>query len=333
MRIAFIHDWKPDLRQIIGWDDGLTMALKRLMDMGHEVRYFSVADKSSELQGVRFPLSFFQASVENPEFSSYLVDAVAMWKPDVILCWADCTRPHAQELFKLGVPMALCFAGGDPFGPTWQYFSHFFVESQSYFDRFKERQMPVSTAFGTNEELFKPIPDQPKAFETIYPATFCNWKRQELYARATGATGMHSIAVGFMYLDHEVYCYECCRQLGVATLPHVDANTLRHLYAASRRCVVTAHTTGGSQRTVLEAMAMNLPVIVMSDSDKTREYVDDAASMGLWVGDVVDPDPELIRQKVMEQGLKESHGREYVMRKWSSTHYAVALETGLKSLL
>ncbi len=332
LKICFVWDWRSPLIQALTLKDGITAAVKELIDRGHEVRYFTVGSRTSVLDHDYFPMEFFKASAENPEFSQELVDAAKAFDPDVILCHADTTRPHAKPLYELGKPMALCFSGGDPFSLTWQYFNHFFVESQSYFDAYKERGFPVTKAFGTNEKLFRPVPGQQKEFETCNFSTFASWKRMPLYGEATAKQGMRSIACGWMYDTHEQWCYEEPMKDGVVCLPHIPSDALRYLYAASRTCVLTSQASGGSQRTCLEAMSCGIPVIAMSDSDKTSEYIRDAASMGLWVGEVVDPDPALIKQKIFEISLKPSQGREYVMKKWTAGHYASGIEEVLLKL-
>ncbi len=260
-----------------------------------------------------------------------MVEAVKAFNPDVILHWADATRPHAEPLKELGKPMALAFAGGNPFGPTWHLFDHIFVESQSYKMQYENRGFgaQVSTAFGTNTRLFDPAhpmaKGQAKIFDACFPATYCDWKRHKLFADAV--RGMSVVTAGYMYPDHETYCWEAAQGAGALALPHVSAETLRAIYAASKSCVITSHWTGGSQRTVLEAMAMNLPMVVMSDSDKTSEYVIDCGE-----GLVVPPDPAAIREAIQDAMRKDVHTREYVVGKWSENHYADALEAGLKKI-
>lgn len=338
-RVAVVWDWRPDIFQALTWQDGLCSAIRDLMDRGYELKVFTVGTETMTMPGSLFPIYFHKEEQDRPEFSQALLDGVRDFAPDVILHWADATRPHAQELFKLGKPMALCFAGGDPFGPTWQYFAHFFVESQSYFDRFKEKGLPVSTAFGTNEVFYDPsnrfLAKRQKTIDVLTISTFCNWKRHDLFKDAT--KGLRSVAVGYKYTDHEWNCYMDCDEAGVLTLPHQTPDALRELIASSKVVVLPAHTTGGSQRTVLEAMSMNVPVIVCADSDKTSEYVKEASLRLLPVGEIVPPDPVEIRkaidQVLRSEGKVQYKGREYVMSKWSSKHYADALEAGLMKLV
>lgn len=327
MRIAFVWDWPSEFSQTMTWHDGLAAAVKILSER-HELQFFTMGKRDETLIHDYFPI--------NVRTADTLLYDVGKFKPDVILMWGDCTRPNAKPLADLGIPMALCFAGGDTNGPTQVYFDHFFVESAEYLERFEASGCSVSTAFGTNTELFKPIDGMQKHFDTIFPATFCEWKRHRLYREAV--QGLRNVCAGFMYPDHERDCWEDTMKAGVLTLPHVSAETLRFLYAASKVCVVTSKGTGGSQRTVLEAMSMNIPVVVTEDC-KGYEYVHDAANFS-HVGWDVPPEPQRIRGtvddiiKFQETAVfYKCHGRDYILSKWTETHYADALENGMLALL
>lgn len=84
---------------------------------------------------------------------------------------------------------------------------------------------------------------------------------------------------------------------------------------------------------MLEAMAMGLPVIVMDDSKKTSEYVQDAIDKGYNVGAVIPPDPLAIRRAVNDWSDRKTNGREYVLNHWSHVHYADQIEAGLNKLV
>lgn len=315
MRIAVVHDWPIHFEQEYTWRDGLCAAIKEL-GKRHEIKFWVEGKENAVIPHPYFPIYV----------SSNIPAEVQQFNPDVILSWGDTTRPNAAPLSELGKPHALCFAGGAPFGPTAQYYDHFFVESAVYFDEFKAKGASVSRAFGTNTELFQPEPRQNKQFDSIFPATFASWKRHNLFSNAVA--GLRACAVGYMQPgDHEDYCYKDCLARGVLTLPHVSAEVLRYLYAASKTCVITSTAQGGSQRTVLEAMAMNVPVIVTKDSDKTTEYVREGG------GAIVQPNPAAIYAAILDWRDKQLNTRDYILSKWSEFKYADALEAGLQSLL
>ena len=236
---------------------------------------------------------------------------------------------------KLGIKQAICFAGGQPFGPTWNNFDLFFVESDEYKLKFQAANVDVMTAFGTNTKLYDPkderLVGQAKLFDVCFPATYAAWKRHKLFSEAT--QGLRTVCAGYMYDDHETECWKEPQRGGSFVLPHVPASGLRHLLAASRVCLITSETTGGSQRTVLEAMAMDVPVIVMDDSPKTSEYVLDAISKGYKVGAVVPPDPLGIKRAIYEWEDEKANGRQYILDTWSEKNYAEQINLGLNKLV
>lgn len=304
--IAFVWDWEPDFEQSITWRDGLCAALKELENRGYSVeRYADTLTPIPHPYGTIHRLKDFDPNV------------------DVILHWGDMTRPHARKHKEYNKPMAICFAGGEPLGENFPFFDHVFVESEVYKKVFDEAGLSCSIAFGTNTDLFRPVEAQKKTIDTIFPATFAAWKRHELYAQAT--LGLKSVACGYMYETHEQECWQICMAYGSTVLPHVSAEVLHHLYAASKVCVITSSSAGGSQRSVLEALAMNLPVIV-TDSDKF-DY-DHLIRVSPTPGDIRNAIDEVL------QGSDElPETRSYVLDNWSHIRYADMLEEGLKKIV
>lgn len=307
MRIAFLHDWPIEWGQEYTWRDGLAAAIK-ILSQRHEVKFWAQGKKQI------LPHPYFPIYV-----SDDIVAEVREFNPDKIIIWGDTTRPHAREFAPLNKPMALCFAGGHMDGDATNYIDHYFVESEVYKGRFEAQGKSVSTAFGTNTELFKPIPEQQKIFDALFPATFALWKRHNLFAEAT--RDLKACAVGYIYETHEQECWQVCEKAGNLVLPHVSAEALRHLYAASKCVVIPSRSDGGSQRTVLEAMAMDIPVIATGDSDKTTEYVREGG------GQIVGANAEEIRQAILN--AKPINTRDYILSKWSEHKYAEALEQWL----
>lgn len=312
MRLAFVHDWKVNFQQELDWQDGLSAALAELRKRGHTVQLFVCGDQVGSIPN---PLHDITVSLS-------MTDSVAEFNPDVILCWADMTRDNARPLKELGKPMALCFAGGEVDSYNTYLFDHVFVESLIYKQKLDDLGVSCSIAFGTNTDLFQPV-EQAKVFDTIFPATFAAWKRHDLYARSV--QWLNSLAVGYMYTDHEQECWQECLRMGVTVLPHASAEVLHRLYAASKVCVITSLSSGGSQRTVLEAMAMNLPLVV-TDSDKFDYLTDECFR--------VEPEAETIRGAVtaLLDGERTIITRQHVLDNWSHIQYADALETKLEEL-
>lgn len=310
MKLAFIWDWPPTMSQTLSWEDGLAAAIRELQRRGHAVRLF-MPDTSEYV--IKHPYFDIEVCEDIPY-------AVRAFEPEAILLWGDMTRPNIRPLRMLNVPLLICFAGGEVNHQNAGLFDHIFVESQVYLDHFQAQGLPVSIAFGTNTELFQPV-EQAKAFDTIFPATFALWKRHNLYARAV--EGLRALAVGYMYDDHEQECWQDCLAHGVTILPHTSAQVLRYLYAASEVCVIPSLSSGGSQRTVLEAMAMNLPLVVC-DSDKFDYLTDECLRVA--------PTPEALREAIETQRGRVVQTRDHVLAHWSHLTYADALEKELEAL-
>lgn len=314
MRIAFVWDWPPEAPQVMTWQDGLEAALVELRKRGHEVEVFMPGDSNYAILHPDFKI----------QVCSNVAVVVHVWEPDVILCWADMTRPNAKPLKELNKPMAVCFAGGNIDGENAPLFDHIFVESLVYLNKLKDTGYTGSIAFGTNTDLFAPVPAQHKVFDALAVGTFAAWKRHELFAAATH--DLIACAVGYMYPDSwEKECYQVCEAAGNLVLPHSSLPVIKRLMAGSRCVIVPSRSDGGSQRTVLEAMAMNTPVIVC-DSDKFD-----------FAGDLVfraDPNIQSIRGYLgaILDGDYEVETREFVEEFWSHKTYADSIEEVLKSI-
>lgn len=313
MRIAFLWDWEFVQSQTPTWQDGLAAALNELRNRGHEVQVY--------MPGEDF---YVQTPLHEIIISSDVTQAIEYYKPDVILHWADMTRPNALKLAELGIPMAVCFSGGNVNGENRDLFDWIFVESGVYAEQLDVAgKTNFSIAFGTNTDLFQPIIEQPKVFDALMVGTFALWKRHELFAQAV--KGLSAAAFGYMYTEHERECWEVCLKNGIPVFPHTSPEVLRYVYAASKVCVVPSRSDGGSQRTVLEAMAMNIPVVV-TDSDKFD-----------FGGHIyrAEPTVESIRGYVnaLLDGQQTVNTRDYILARWSHKIYATELEAGLESIL
>ena len=306
----------------MSWQDGLAAAIELV---GKEVEL----DCYTQVKGVKDGTLFFNPHATFRAYPDWQVMAKAIREEnyDAYLFFADLTRPALIEMAG-EKPTALCFTGGFAQSSASERIGLFFVESAVYLDRFRREGRNTIQAFGTNTRLFRPLPKQQKHWDAIFPATFADWKRHKLFAEALGPKGM---ACGWLQ-DHEPWCYNECFEQGVLVLPHIPAYALPFLYAGAHTCVITSNSAGGSQRTVLEAMACACPVIVMEDSDKTSEYVREGGG-----GFIVRPEVGAIREAIgraKELGSDvRAKSREYILGKYSERHYAAALVEGLKSIV
>lgn len=297
MKIAFVWQGVSEPHVWRRWDDGLRQAM-RYIEQDHEVTY---CEPWHDI------------------------------KADLILYWeAPCTingknGEHYRRIKDLPIKKALLFAGG-PVQRQWcEGFDLIFTESQINDQEFTVLGLPWKRAFGVNDLIFKPL-NTPKLYEAMMHATFAEWKRHKLFAETFKGT---KSALCGRYQPSDPAGYDACVAAGLDIYPELWPEQVSLLINQSKIVVNTSEYWGGGQRCTLEAMACNVPVIVMSDSPKNREYVDESGA-----GVVVDPDPNTIRQAVAEilEHPEQYRGREYIESKWTARHYANSLLAGINQL-
>jgi len=297
-KISFI--WQGISNRKTQWKDGLWSAMKLIEDK-HDVIYLEPTD-------------------DIPEDS-------------IVLYWeAPCTAVSPKDkhnyLKVQGLPnkKALLFAGG-PIKKEWlEGFDHVFIESKINADELKDLNISHSTAFGINEEIFKPM-NLEKKWWGIHAGTCASWKRQGFIGEALGKDG---IVVGREQENRiDTFGFDKCRELGSTVLPEQTPEELCKLVNQSYVCVQTSAAMGGGQRATLEAMACNIPVVCMSDSPKNREFVEESGC-----GLVTEPEPSKIKHSVTIAMSTDwgTRGRDYVLSKWTSKHYADAILKVIENL-
>lgn len=307
MKIALV--WQGLDGRYGHWRDGLWAAMKEL-EKEHLVKYFD------------FPLT-----------------DIDVFKPDVVLYWeAPITQRgkdavNWQAVCALPYKKALLFAGGPLVAYDVKDFDLVFVESLINEEDCERQSIPFRRAFGVNTKIFNG--HRNGSLYVTLQATFAGWKRHELFAESTfGIKDIVPLAVGRKQ-EHDLNGYNRCKQLGIKILEEQPAEEVAKLLGSSLCVLNTAEFWGGGQRCTLEAMAMAIPVIVMSDSPKNREFVEESGG-----GYIVEPDAQKIRYQIediqsdilkyrTEVGNK---GREYVMNNWTHKHYARAILEGILSI-
>lgn len=312
MKISWLLDWEVNAGQLSGAEDG-HWEMVRLLGKEHEVRSFICAKDQGIFPYRNFPIYM----VPQEQMAQTIYD----WEPEVIIVWGDLTRPTLHQLAGGRIPVFVSFAGGDTDNVVAHKVQGIFVESKSYLDRFKARGLNAMVAFGVNDRVFRPI-KQPKVWDAIFPATFADWKRHKLFAESVS----NGFCFGYMYYDHEQYCWQYPQERGIMIAPHLSSEAVAYVMNASHSCLITSSKVGGSQRTVLEAMACNIPPIVMSDSDKTSEYVYEAG-----FGMVVEPEIDAIKEAVEKCKHMDSNngGREYIEKNWTAEKFKNDIVSGI----
>ncbi len=293
MRIAFLWNGITD-HYGKRFTDGLYLALKRLEDR-HTIGYFEPDD----------------------------ITRIDSFKPDVLLYWAALCENLKPLVASYKYKKAICFAGGPIDKTNVNGFDLYFTESSINEYELEQLRKPWMRAFGINERVFKPK-DVQKEYDAIFWGAFAQWKRHDLFAPSVEKMG---ISIG-QHQAHEPECYNVCKRWGVKTLEESSKKVVVDLINKSYTALNTANFFGGGQRMTLEAMACNVPPIVMIDSPKNSEYVRESG-----YGIICDPNVEAIREAILKAKEINNHtGREYIMSKYTSKHYADALEKGLQQL-
>lgn len=292
MRIAFL--WDNGTHKVPSWRDGLWKALEIIKE-SHEVIVLEPRDEI----------------------------AIHAFKPDVLLFWGALCEDAKNVVVKYPYKKAICFAGGPIEQSNVDGFDMYFVESAINEKELQVLGKPYMRAFGVNEEIFKPV-SLPKLWDGAACAAFAAWKRPELFAAALALQGCW---VG-QKQDHEKWCYEVLEKEGVKILGHQPAEKCARLINSAYCVVNTASLWGGGQRLTLEAMACDIPVIVMSDSPKNCEYVIESGA-----GLIVEPSVKAIQEAVEKiKGGFKGEGRKYIESKWTGKHYADSLLDGITSI-
>lgn len=291
-KISFI--WQGINGRYGHWQDGLWLAMKHL-EKEYDVTYHDLDEDIPE-DSIIF---FWEAPCNyNGQFSE-----------------------GYKRIMNLPNKKVLLFAGG-PIKKEWvEGFDLVCVESKINADEFTQLGVPNITAFGINEEVFKPL-NLEKKYQAIHQGTCASWKRQWLVGEAFKD---RALLVG-RFQKSDSRPFNEAREYGATILDEQPYPEIAKLLNESDILAQTADYWGGGQRATLEAMACGIPVICMSDSPKNREYVEESGA-----GLVCEPDAQSIKkayEEIMTWEDKQK-GIEYVKNKWTSKHYAESLRTAI----
>lgn len=277
LKIAFVWPWDgaKAVRPLV--QDGLMTAM--------------------DLIGKKHQVDWFMSGDEPPD------------EYDWILVWGVSSVPFNFKLRAYKAKKALMCAGHADDTVNLNQFNAVFVESPLIYKQLKPYCRRLVHAFGVDTGFFKPL-SIPKCIDAVYPATFSLWKRQNLFAEAVGRRGL---CFGVVQPDG-VEDFDYCNQKGTVALgglmPHSMMNVM---YNVSRTCVITSWH--GSERTALEAMAVNVPVVVTNDNDLTCSLLNGE-------GVITDPDPVSIRKAFEKALTMKVNTRSYILKHYTAEIYA-----------
>lgn len=277
MKIAVVWDWRlASWAKPLAWD-GLHAALK-LVAKTHQVDW-------------------------------YLDSIYPKDEYDVIMPWGVGSIPFNFIINQYHAKKILLCAGHPQDTANFEQFDTILVESPEVRRQLSGKHPHIVLAFGTDTDLFRPDGSE-KILDCFYPATFSQWKRQDLF---TGAVGTSGLACGTVQPDGAPLYDECVAR-GTYTLSGLVPSALvAKLYNMARCTVITSWH--GSERTLLEAMASNCPVVLTKDNTLTASLACDEVIL-------VDPTIEAIKRGIQHALLKVVHTRDYVLSKYSHEIYA-----------
>lgn len=241
----------------------------------------------------------------------FLEDDVPDDSYDWIMPWGVSSIQFNYTIDKYKCKKALFCAGHADDTVNLKKFDVVFVESPMILEHLRPHCWRIELAFGVNTDEYKPL-DVPKMIDAVYPATYSGWKRQQLFAEALKHRGM---CFGVMQPDGMEYYRHCVHSGTMALVGLMPQQLMNFMYNVSRTCVITSWH--GSERTALEALACNLPVVVTNDNVLTCSLLPKEGAIAC------DPHPDNIR-KAFEEALTFTNlkNREYVLSKWTHRHYA-----------
>ena len=195
---------------------------------------------------------------------------------DVILFWGDSECPFFKELGRYKGKKALCLSTMPTNFDNLRKLNTVYCESTPVYEAVRSQGIRAIKAFGTDTAFYTPAPDTfEKDIEYFYPATFSPWKRQSEIAHL----GKDLLCVGTVQPDGQEEL-KACKDNGVRVeIGYFPPEKIREYYRRAKRVIIPA--IHGSERTVLEAMAMNIyPEITNPLNEKSKSYMEEFQGSG-----------------------------------------------------
>jgi hypothetical protein len=219
---------------------------------------------------------------------------------DFILFWDDSNSEFFNHLSEYKAKKGICLTTDPVNMGNLRKLDVVYCESEPIYNKVRAEGIRVIRAFGTDTDFFEPT-DIKKDIEYFYPATFSPWKLQ----RDIAYLGDKLLCVGTFQPDG-MDDYDACIKTGVKVkLGYFPPETIKDYYNRAKHVIIPA--VHGSERTVLEAMSMNiLPEVINKDNKRAQSYID-----------------EFKRSNCVTP-------REFVIENYSAWQYAADLERGME---
>lgn len=195
---------------------------------------------------------------------------------DAILFWGDSECPFFNQLDRYAKEKKGLFLSTMPTNfDNLRKLDVVYCESQPVYEAVRAGGIHAVKAFGTDTSFFTPAPDTvERDIEYFYPATFSPWKRQSSIAHL----GSKLLCVGTVQPDGEGEL-KACKNNGVhIEIGYFPVEKIRDYYRRAKNVPIPA--IHGSERTCLEAMAMNILPDVNRENAKTYSYIEEFQKSG-----------------------------------------------------
>lgn len=299
LKLSFVWQGVSDSKVFNHWNDGLRIAMRKI-EKQYTVYY---QEPWEEIRG----------------------DIILYWEAPVSAVGGNAVHYNRIRTME-GKKKILLFAGG-AINYSWiEGFDHICVESKINCEELCVLQVPHSTAFGINDEIFKPVA-LTKQYDGIHQGTCASWKRQWLVGEAVGNRGL---LVGRRQ-ESDQHPFNEAEKYGTKILEEQPYEEVARLLNESHVMLQTADYWGGGQRATLEAMACGVQVVVMSDSPKNCQYVNESG-----FGLIVEPNAVAIRNAVEELRQNPhdvSLATNYIKENWTGKIYANSLLSAIEKVM
>ena len=280
LKIAFVHPWGEAKRyDPLIWD-GLHAALN-VVSKFHQVDWFLGGDEPPDAY-------------------------------DWIIPWGVMSIPFNNTIEKYHAKKAIFCAGHPDDITNIEKFDVVFVESGAVYYKMRKYCKRIELAFGTDTGFFKPK-EEKKIYDAFFPATFSPWKRQDLFAEAIGDKGL---VCGVVQPDGVDIVRKCVERGTHVLAGLVPTRLVADLYNMSKVCVITSWH--GSERTALEAMSSNIPLVVTKDNELVCSLLPKESIQ-------VEPNPEAIRKGFLKALTMKINTRDYILDNFSHLLYATKI--------
>ena len=219
---------------------------------------------------------------------------------DFIITWCDSNSQFSRFFSAYRAKRGIFLTTHPTNYHNLQGFDIIFCETSVIYDECRMRGLNAIRAFGTDDEFFTPDNSQ-KEIEYFYPSTYSPWKRQSEIAHL----GSRLTCVGTIQPDGQEEYQACVNNAVITKVGYFPPEKIRDYYRKSQNVIIPA--IHGSERTVLEAMSMDiLPLVTNPENKRARSYLTEFKKSGL------------------------SSPREFILKNYSAKQYAKDILKGIK---